>query len=78
MTRTLVAIDPDALEALTAEVRALRAELAELKQGGKGGWMTIPQAAAAYQVSESTLRRKAAAGAIEARGSGRTRMVRLA
>jgi excisionase family DNA binding protein len=73
---TLIAVDPAALEAVTAELRALRAEVAALREP-QDEWLTIQQAAARLECSADTIRRRIASGEIEARGSGKTRRVRL-
>jgi len=73
---TLIAVDPAALEAMTAELRALRAEVAALR-APQDEWLTIQQAAAELQCSPDTIRRRIASGELEARGSGKTRRVRL-
>jgi len=73
---TLIAVDAAALEAVTAELRALRAEVAALREP-PNEWLTIQQAAARLECSADTIRRRIASGEIEARGSGKTRRVRL-
>jgi len=73
---TLIAVDPAALEAVTAELRALRAEVAALHEP-RNEWLTIPQAATRLECSTDTIRRRIASGEIEARGIGKTRRVRL-
>ena len=73
---TLIAVDPAALEAVTAELRALREEVAALR-APPGEWVTLQQAAARLDCSAMTIRRRIASGELQARGSGKTRQVRL-
>lgn len=66
------------------ELKQVMAELRSIRQMLEGAtitpapqWMTIAQACDALGVSRATIHRKIAAGELEARGSGKTRMVRL-
>ncbi|MGH1412851.1 MAG: helix-turn-helix domain-containing protein [Pelagimonas sp.] len=77
MTAQLIAVDAGALDELLSEVKALRLEVKAVRMTPQNDWLTIPQAAAQLEVSEATVRRRAASGEIEAKGSGKMRLVRL-
>ena len=74
---TMIAVDETEFRELVAEVRALRDELRGVTIMARPEWLTIPQAADALNVSASTIRRKIRTGEIEAKGEGKSRMVRL-
>jgi len=73
----LIAIDPSALDALFAEVRALREEISAVRIAPQPEWVTIPEAARQLGVSPDTIRRRIRTGELKARGRGKTRQVRL-
>ena len=77
MTQQLIAIDPTALDELTAEVRALRAELSAVRVDHQPQWLTVPEYAKRMNVTTRTVRDWIAAGRVEARGAGKAREVRL-
>ncbi|WP_414897683.1 helix-turn-helix domain-containing protein [Rhodovulum sp. YEN HP10] len=68
----LIAVDAAALAEVLARLDRIEAKIAPPPQ-----WLTVHEAAARLGCTASTIRRKIAAGEIEARGSGRARMVRL-
>ncbi|MBO9467036.1 helix-turn-helix domain-containing protein [Tropicibacter sp. R15_0] len=77
MANQLIAVDAGALDALVAEVKALRQEVQAARITPENEWITIPKAAQRLEVSESTIRRRIGSGEIEAKGSGKMRLVRL-
>ncbi len=76
-------MSPDQI-ATKADVEAVMKTLSELKQllanvaiSQPDEWMTIAQAAAHLGCSESTIRRKIDAGEFVAKGTGKSRRVKL-
>lgn len=76
-------MSPDQI-ATKADVEAVMKTLSELKQllhnvaiSQPDEWMTIPKAAAQLGCSESTIRRKIDTGEFVAKGSGKSRRVKL-
>lgn len=65
------------LTQVMAELRAIRQMLEGARIVPAPEWLTIPQACEALGCSRATVHRKIAAGELEARGSGKTRMVRV-
>ena len=76
MPPQLIAIDPDALATLTAEVRALRDELSAVRVAPQPKWLTVREYADMVGRSVSTVNRWIADGSIEARFSGKVRLVK--
>lgn len=79
MTQMLLA-DPATL----ADIRALRVEVAELKEILRHSqiqpapeWVSISQAARILECSETTIRRRIDRGEMEAQGAGKARKVRV-
>ncbi|MEM1429076.1 MAG: helix-turn-helix domain-containing protein [Pseudomonadota bacterium] len=70
---TLAQIDADALARIEARLKRIEEALAPT-----AGWLTIPQAASAWDVSERTVSRWASSGKIDVKGHGKLRMVRRA
>lgn len=62
-----------------AEWRELKDRLARIEErlSPPKEWWSIPEAATRLGCTESTVRRKIARGEIEAKGTGKTRRVRL-
>ena len=77
MMVTMIAVDETEFRALISEVRALRERLDGATITPRPEWLTIAQAAEALGVSRDTIRRRINSGELEARGSGKTRRVRL-
>jgi len=73
----LIAIDASRIERLEDELRKLRAALDGATIKPRPEWIKISEAAEALGVSTDTIRRKVASGEIDAKGSGKTRRVRL-
>lgn len=65
------------LDLLRAEIAALRAEIRGATITPVPQWVTVREAAERLGCTTRTIQRKADAGEIEARGSGKSRMVRL-
>ncbi|TLP58305.1 hypothetical protein FEE96_17880 [Parasedimentitalea maritima] len=60
----LIAIDPDALNGLIAEVKALRNEVRQARIKPANKWITIKEYAAIIGKSESTVNRHIALGKV--------------
>jgi excisionase family DNA binding protein len=56
---------------------ALERRLAAVTMQARDEWLSVSEAAAQCGVSESTIRRRIAAGDLQAKGSGKMRRVRL-
>lgn len=65
------------LKQMMAELRTIRQMLEGATVTPAPQWMTIGAACETLGVSRATIHRKIAAGELEAKGSGKTRMVRL-
>lgn len=65
------------LTALTAEVRALRQAIDRATIKPQPEWLSISKAAAALGVSTATVRRRIESGELQARGSGKMRVVKV-
>lgn len=70
-------IDIPELKLVMAELRTIRQMLEGATVTPAPQWMTIAEACSALGVSRATVHRKIASGELEAKGSGKTRMVRL-
>lgn len=72
MTQQLIVLQP-------AEWAELQERLARIEErlNPPQEWLSVTDAAAKLGCTESTVRRKIAAGEVEARGTGKTRRVRL-
>lgn len=78
MTPQLIAIDPTALESLRREIARLHARLDAVTITPRPEWVTVKDAATALDVTPDTIRRKIKSGELQAKGTGKGRMVRLA
>ena len=73
-----IAIDPKALSALHAEVRALRQMLTNAQITPRDKWLTIRDAAKELGVSTDTINRRIKTGEIRTNGqTGKMRRVKL-
>jgi len=77
MSKQLVLVEKDALDALFAEVRRLSRKLDGATVQPRSEWVSIPEAAEILQIRPDSVQRKARKGELETRGKGRGRMVRL-
>jgi excisionase family DNA binding protein len=74
----LIAIDPNALAALQAEVRALSQLLKNANITPRDKWLTVAEAAKELDVSTDTINRRIKTGEIRTNGqTGRMRRVKL-
>lgn len=62
---------------IRAELRAVRVLLEQAIVAPKPEWLSVREAGEILGVSRSTIDRKIRKGELQARGSGRTRMVRV-
>ncbi len=62
----------DAMRPLIDEIRALRAEVAQLRRNGADDLLTVEQAAKLLDCSPAALRKKIARGSVPAVRSGRS------
>lgn len=76
MTLDEIATKSD-IDALAAEIRAMRMELQSVRTTKEPEWMLVADAARRLKVSPATIRRRIASGEMQARGSGKTREVRI-
>lgn len=77
MMQTLIAIDAERLERLERHIMMLTERLEGATVTLASDWCTVPEAAKRLGVSTATIRRKAASGEMQARGSGKTRQVKI-
>ena len=70
--KTLIAVDPDALTALAAEVAALRAEIRAVRMTPAPQWVTADEYAKMMGVTRRTVANRIAAGQVESSRLGRT------
>jgi hypothetical protein len=77
MTQQLIAVDVTALDALVKKVDRLEQLLHGGKFQPKQDWVSIQEAALILECCPSTIRRKINLGEIQAKGSGKSRRVRL-
>lgn len=75
--KTLIAIDPDAFAALTAEIAAQRAEIRFVRMSPAPEWVTAAEYATMVSVTRRTVLNRVARGEIETRRQGRTLLVRV-
>lgn len=75
--KTMIAIDPDALEALTVELQRLHKRLDQVEMAPRPEWITIDDCAALIGKHRKTITRRIKAGEIEAREICGERMVRF-
>lgn len=68
MAPQLIAIDPNALNGLVAEVKALREEVRQARIQPAPKWITIKEYAATIGKSESTVNRHIAQGKVATHG----------
>lgn len=76
--RTLIAVDPEALAALHAEVAALRRAVEAVTMQPKPEWVTIDEYAKMIGRSRKTVLRRIAEGRVEVKHVGGVRMIRVA
>lgn len=74
----MIAVDAAALAEVLTRLKTIEDKLDGATVQARADWLTIKEAAEALKVTPDTIRRKAASGEIEARGSGKCRMVKLA
>ncbi len=75
--KQLIAVDAGALDALLAEVRALRQEIQAVRIQPQPQWLPVKEYAAHVGRSVSTINRWIAQGRLEVKSVGNIRMVRL-
>lgn len=76
-TQHLIAVDADALERLHDRLDSLERMLSTSTVTPQPEWMSVSAAANHLECSESTIRRKIALGEFEAKGSGKSKRVRI-
>ncbi|MFY0661362.1 MAG: helix-turn-helix domain-containing protein [Shimia sp.] len=76
-TQQLIAVDADALERLHDRLDSLERMLSTSTVSPQPEWLSVTAAANHLECSESTIRRKIALGEFEARGSGKSKRVRI-
>lgn len=72
----MVAVDPDALAALQAEIAALRREVRAVRMVPKPEWVTAAEYAKQLGVTRRTVMNRIAAGSIQSSRQGNTVLVR--
>ncbi|GGW24196.1 hypothetical protein GCM10011452_09600 [Gemmobacter lanyuensis] len=77
MGQQFVLIEAEALARIERQIAAISAKLEGATLTPAPEWCSIPAAAKRLGVSASTIRRKISLGQLEARGSGKTKQVRL-
>lgn len=77
MQPTLIAVDPVAIENLTAEIRRLHQRLDAVEMTPRPDWVTVKEYAAHIGRSLRTVARRIDAGELEIRNECGVRMVRL-
>lgn len=73
----LIAIDAQALQTLIEKVSRLETLITEGSFEPRQEWLSIPDAARHLKCDPSTIRRKIASGELKAKGSGKSRRVKL-
>ena len=73
----MIAIDASALARLEAKVEALTKMMMNSQIKPKEEWLTISEAVEEYGLCASTIYRKARAGEIEVKGTGKARRYRF-
>jgi len=74
----LIAIDAKALDALFSEIARVHQRLDAVDMRPRPEWVTVADAAKAMNVTPDTVRRRIKEGALQAKGTGKCRMVKLA
>jgi excisionase family DNA binding protein len=77
MTQQLIAVDAHALDQVLDRLASLEQKIANATVTPNSEWLSIPQAATQLGCSESTIRRKIDTGEFVAKGSGKSRRVKL-
>lgn len=77
MTQQFVLVAAEDIASLRAEIAALRADIQRATISPENRWITIRDAAQRLGCSTRTIARKIDAGELEARGSGKARLVHL-
>lgn len=73
----LIAIDPDALEGLTREVKRLHQRLDAIEMQPKPEWVTVPEYAEMVGRTTRTIRNWIDSGKVETKRDGEVTLVRL-
>ncbi|MEH6737278.1 MAG: helix-turn-helix domain-containing protein [Sulfitobacter sp.] len=74
---TLIAIEATALDAILKRLDRIDHKLEGATIVPRAEWLTVKDAAQTLGVKPDTIRRKAKSGEIQARGTGKCRMVKL-
>jgi hypothetical protein len=75
--KTMMLVDPDALDALTAELKRLHNRLDQVEMAPRPEWITIDHCAKSLGKHRKTILRRIEAGQIEAREICGERLVRF-
>lgn len=73
---TLIAVEADALDAILKRLDHIDIKLERATIAPRTDWLTIKHAAETLGVTPDTVRRKAKSGEIQARGTGKCRMLK--
>lgn len=73
----LIAVDADALKELLDRVARVENLLSGSQVSRREDWISIPDAARVLKCDPSTIRRKINSGELQAKGSGKSRRVKL-
>lgn len=76
MNKTMIAIDPDALETLLQSVSLLHSRLDEVEMTPRSEWSTVPEYAASVGRTVQTVNKWIRDGVVETKREGTVRMVR--
>lgn len=76
MTPDQIATKGD-VAALNAKMDILLDRLSSITAAPREEWLTVPEAARLLGVTPATIRRRISAGALQAKGSGKLRRVRV-
>lgn len=77
MAHQLIAVDPDALDALHKQLAQINRRLDEIQATPRPEWVTVSEYATIAKVSERTVLRRIEAGEIEVKRMAGKRMVRV-
>lgn len=77
MKPTLIAVDPTAIEALTAEIKRLHQRLDAVEMTPRPDWVTVKEYATLIGRSLRTVTRRIDAGELEIRNECGVRMIRV-
>lgn len=75
--QTLIAVDPDALEAVARELKRINDRLDAVEMQPRPDWLTVPQYAEMIGRSKDTVNRRIRAGRLAVKDMGGTRMVKV-